>query len=197
MACSVQSLKCFWEPYRGIIRFCVILVVCHFFWKFTVIGDESSDMVTFFGCDISAPFIWMSTHLTTAVYAIINFFGGYVSIIANDILGFPNGNSVHIVWACSGIKQAYIFTCIILFSRGAWKHKIWFIPLGIVVCFLINVIRITILVAVIEHSFEAFNVLHEYILKYVFYGIIFLMWVLWEEKIAVKSSKQTLQSQKG
>ena len=38
---------------------------------------------------------------------------------------------------------------------------------------------------------------HEYILKYVFYGIIFLMWVLWEEKIAVKSSKQTLQSQKG
>ncbi|HPW95352.1 MAG TPA: archaeosortase/exosortase family protein, partial [Paludibacteraceae bacterium] len=87
----------------------------------------------------------------------------------------------------------YIFTCIILFSRGSWKHKAWFIPAGVLVCFLINIVRIIILVVVIENHQAIFKVLHESVLKYIFYGIIFLMWVLWEEKIATVnlSSEET------
>lgn len=199
MRIDFKSIKRFIAPYGGILQFCVVLVLCHFFWKYTVLGDESGDAVTFFGLNISAPFVWMSEHLTIAVQKLLNFFGGNVVKLGNDVLGFSNGHSVHIVWACSGIKQAYIFTCIILCSRGKWRDKAWFIPSGILVCFLINVVRITILVAVIEHNYETFVILHEYVLKYLFYGIIFLMWVLWQEKIvdqvpSTDTSKNEIQN---
>lgn len=193
MTFNITSIKHFLEPYRGVIQFCVVLAACHFFWKYTVIGEETGDVVTFFGWNISAPFIWMSKHVALAAHAIINFFGGEVQYLSNNILRFANGQGVQIVWSCSGIKQAYIFTCIILFSRGPWKHKAWFIPAGVLVCFLINIVRIIILVVVIENHQAIFKVLHESVLKYIFYGIIFLMWVLWEEKIATVnlSSEET------
>ena len=44
------------EPYSGIIYFVVLLMLSHFFWKFTVIGNETETVVTFFGMNISAPF---------------------------------------------------------------------------------------------------------------------------------------------
>jgi len=46
-------------PYNGVIYFVVILLASHFFWKFTVLGDESDTLVTFFGLDISAPFNYL------------------------------------------------------------------------------------------------------------------------------------------
>lgn len=183
MTFDVTSIKRLLTPYHGVIQFCVVLVACHFFWKYTVIGEETGEVITFFGWNISAPFVWMSKLVAHAVYLLINFFGGDVQHTTDTVLRFANGHAAQIVWGCSGIKQVYIFTCIILFSRGLWVRKAWFIPSGILVCFLINILRITILVAVIEHNYAAFNLLHEYILKYMFYGIIFLMWVLWEEKI--------------
>ncbi len=73
------------------------------------------------------------------------------------------------------------------------EAQAWFIPAGVLVCFLINIVRIIILVVVIENHQAIFKVLHESVLKYIFYGIIFLMWVLWEEKIATVnlSSEET------
>ena len=37
------------SPYQGVIYFVVVLIITHFFWKFTMVGDESDDVVTFFG----------------------------------------------------------------------------------------------------------------------------------------------------
>jgi hypothetical protein len=39
------------------------------------------------------------------------------------------------------------------------------------------------IIAAIRKNPESFDFLHEGLYKYMFYGIIFLMWVLWEEKI--------------
>ena len=47
-------------PYSGVIYFVVILMVSHFVWKLTVLGDESDLVVTFAGYDISAPFNFMA-----------------------------------------------------------------------------------------------------------------------------------------
>jgi uncharacterized membrane protein len=41
----------------------------------------------------------------------------------------------------------------------------------------------TMIIAAIRNNPDSFDFLHEGLYKYMFYGIIFLMWVLWEEKI--------------
>lgn len=172
-----------YAAYKGVLYFFVILLVSHFFWKYTMLGDESDTVVTFFGMDLSASFNWMSDHVAKVTYAMLAFLGYEVKLGPENIISYDNGVAVRIVWACTGFKQAYIFTVIMAFYYGPWRKKLWFIPLGLVIVYLYNIFRITAIIALIEHNSNNFEFLHEGFFKYLFYGIIFLMWMLWEEKI--------------
>jgi exosortase/archaeosortase family protein len=177
------------KPYKGVIIFAVILMGSNIFWKYNVLGDESANpdsTVTFWGLDISAPFIWTAHHVAHSCEAILHFIGSKVTLEPDNSLLYANGNSVQVIWACTGLKQAYIFFCIIAFYRGSWLKKLWYIPLGLVLIHLFNIFRITFITFSIENHPNWFDFLHQYFFKYVFYGLIFLMWVLWEERIAQK-----------
>ncbi|MDR1585754.1 MAG: exosortase/archaeosortase family protein [Prevotellaceae bacterium] len=178
------------EPYKGVIYFILILLLSHFFWKIVVRGDESDSNVMFFGLDISAPFVWLSQHIAYLTANILNFFGQHVKLEAYNIIRHTEGHAIRIVWACSGLKQAYIFFCIIAFYRGSGLKKLWYIPLGLIVVYLFNLFRIVFITGFIKYYPSSFDFLHEYLFKYLFYGVIFLMWVLWEEKFAVKKNKK-------
>ena len=178
------------EPFKGIIYFVIILFASNYFWKFTVSGDESDVLVTFFGMNISAPFNFMVRHFSYTISEVLHFFGSDV-IQRNNILAFENGNAIRIIWGCTAIKQAYIFFCIIAFTRGSWKNKLWYIPLGLLVVYLFNLFRMTVIVATVKNHLEWFHFLHEFLFKYSFYGVIFLMWLFWDEVIAVRNSNIT------
>ena len=179
------------EPYKGVIIFFVILMGTNLFWKYDVQGDESltvNSLVTFWGLDISAPFTWMAYHVAHVTVFLLHLTGSKVVLEPSNILRYPNGNSVLIIWACTGIKQAYICFCILAFSRGSLLKKLWYIPLSLLVVYFFNIFRIVFIVASIENHPGWFNFLHLYAFKYVFYGLIFLMWVFWEEKFVEKKT---------
>lgn len=171
------------QTYKGVIYFVVILLVSHFIWKFTMIGDESDKIVTFFGMDVSAPFNFMSAHVASVTAYFLDLAGYDVVLDPNNSIRHDNGEVIRIVWACSGLKQAYIFFTIIAFYPGSFRRKLWFIPAGLLVVYLFNIFRITYIIAAVKHNPEQFEFLHEHLFKYLFYGVIFLMWVLWEEKV--------------
>src|SRR5690554_3817713 len=148
-------------PMRGIIYFFIILLVAHFFWKFTMLGDESNEVVTFFGLDLSAGFNTMVVHLTEMVYKALVWLGYDVEIVGNNIIRHDNGAAVRIVWACTGYKQAYIFTAIILFYKGPFLRKLWYIPAGLVVVYLFNIFRMVMIIAAIRKNPDSFEFLHE------------------------------------
>ncbi len=177
-------------PYTGVIYFMGILITAHFFWKFTVLGDESDTIVTFFGIDISAPFTFMAEHVFKMVNYFLTLFGYDISAEPRNVLRHDNGNAVRIVWACTGIKQAYIFFCIIAFYRGPFKTKLWYIPLGIAVTYLFNIFRISVITGIIYKHSDWFDFVHEHLFKYLFYGLIFGMWVLWEEKLSKRKKQE-------
>jgi len=182
------------EPFKGVILFAVVMMVSNFFWKYNVLGDEVNrldSVVTFWGINISAPFIWMAKHSAMLSVAILNFLGSDVILKPGNIFEHTTGYRIQIVWACTGLKQAYIFFCILAFSRGSWRKKLWYIPLGLLIVFVFNIFRIVFIIGISEYHPEWFHFLHIYAFKYSFYGIIFLMWVLWEEKISKKKLKNT------
>lgn len=181
--------------YKGVFYFFVILLVSHFFWKFTMIGDESDDVVTFFGMDLSAAFNAMAAHVANVVYAVLYFLGYEVTLLPDNVITYANGVAVRIVWACSGFKQAYIFTVIIALYYGPWLRKLWYIPAGLVIVYLYNIFRIAAIIALIENNPANFEFLHEGFFKYLYYGVIFLMWVLWEEKVRKVKSKPEIRSE--
>ncbi len=175
------------EPIHGIIYFVMILAVSHFFWKFTVIGDESNSNVTFFGLNISAPFVWATENVAKiSFYFLKNWIHLPVMLFHKILLVFDNHLVISIVWGCSGVKQMYIYACIIAFYRGPWKQKLWYIPAGLLLIYGFNIFRITIISWISYYNYSYFHFLHGYFFKYLFYGFIFLLWVLWEEKFVKK-----------
>lgn len=183
------------QAYKGIIYFVLILLISHFFWKFTVLGDESNTKVTFFGMDISAPFDFFSELTAFLSAKILQLFGSTVELYNNNILRYADTNTgVRVVWGCSGLKQSYIFLCIIMFYRGPFLKKLWFIPAGLLLLFFFNIFRISLITAIVKTHPDWFEFLHEYLFKYLYYGLIFLMWVFWEEKI-VKKNLENRQSE--
>lgn len=86
--------------------------------------------------------------------------------------------------SCTGFKQAFIWMFLILTARGPIWHKIWYIPLGWICVYGVNVLRIAAIAGIVEFHPEMFELFHRYVFKYLFYFILFMMWVFWLEKFA-------------
>lgn len=183
------------SPYSGVLYFVILLIVSHFFWKFTVLGDDSDNRVTFFGLNLSGLFIFMSAHVAEATTALLHFFGINAQLEPFNIIRHDNGQAVRIVWSCTGLKQAYIFMCIIAFYRGSTLHKLWFIPTGLLVVYAFNIMRIAMISAITRNHPDWFDFLHEELFKYLFYAVIFGMWFFWEEKIVPLNKIKPLDNQ--
>jgi exosortase/archaeosortase family protein len=186
----IQKIKPVLSPYWGIILFVVALFGANIFWKTIISGDEDSPAVLLLNrFDISAPFAAMSKHIANIVLAVMHFFGYQITLIDNIFLTYPNGHGIKVVWGCTGIKQTFIFVCIIIFAAGKWKNKLWFIPTGIFCCYLINILRITAITMIVKNHQELFDFYHSFVFKYLYYGLIFLMWLFWVEKIVNRKLK--------
>ena len=100
----------------------------------------------------------------------------------NRVIHFQNNGFIGINESCSGLKPILQFILLILIFPGPWKHKAWFIPLGMVILHLTNLFRITGLsvVTIISPQYWAFS--HDYLFRPFFYVVIFFLWVWWVEK---------------
>lgn len=165
------------------IIFMVTLLVANYFWKFTMAGDEDGEMVTWFGWNITAPFDVMSRHIAMVVYGLVDIFRDTVTMTDDYTIHFASGSGTRIIWGCSGLKQAFIWMCLILTVPGGWRYKGWYIPIGWVCCYVFNILRIFLIALLIEQHPEWFGMLHDYIFKYLFYAMLFGLWVIFVEKI--------------
>jgi exosortase/archaeosortase family protein len=83
---------------------------------------------------------------------------------------------------CASLKQWMHWILLMVLFPGPWKHKLWYIPIGLVIIEWTNVIRICGILMMQIPWPNSFHIAHDYIFKVFFYFVIFLMWVLWVEK---------------
>ena len=98
-------------------------------------------------------------------------------------LSANNGQRIFVMVSpgCTSLKQWMHWLFIMLLFPGPWKHKLWYIPLGLVIIEWVNVVRIVGLSLALKPWPMQFNFLHDYIFKTFFYFMIFLMWLFWVE----------------
>ena len=186
------NIKAALRPYADVIIFMVTLFAANYFWKWTVSGDENGDLVTWFGWDVTAPFEFMACHIARVVYWLVSLFRDTAFMADEHTIRFVGGTGTSIIWGCTAIKQSFIWLCLIATVRP-WNYqlstlnyqlsKLWYIPLGWVCCYAFNILRIFLIALLIEHHPEWFHMLHDYIFKYLFYGMLFGLWVIFVEKI--------------
>ena len=96
---------------------------------------------------------------------------------------------------CASLKQWMHWIFLMVLFPGPWKHKLWYIPVGLVIIEWTNVIRICgILMLQIQWP-NSFHLAHDYIFKLFFYLVIFLMWMVWVEKFYNPTITKTKQDE--
>jgi exosortase/archaeosortase family protein len=178
------------QPIVDVVIFGIIIYFFHWLWwsgglkHFLKEFALFSETEEFLAHIVAVQSSWILDHL-------IN----YPIELLNNTIYTDKKNYVAVLGSCSGLKQFYQWTVLMVLFPGPWKKKLWYIPFGILIIHLFNLMRIITLVIVADHWPKQWDFIHMTILRPIFYLIIFLLWVLWVEKIRV-STKDKINKEK-
>ena len=126
---------------------------------------------------------------------ILNFFGE--KTISKGITVFyplPN-KSILVEDHCLAIPVTIIFVGSIMGFSGPWKHKIWFIFMGVSLIILINIIRLVLLCYTFVHcSAYFFNINHSIVYVVVTYSLVFLLILWWVKQFSSLNPRHSANS---
>ncbi|SHJ69140.1 exosortase family protein XrtF [Hymenobacter daecheongensis DSM 21074] len=129
---------------------------------------------------------FLSTNITAASALALRLFGFQAQVDGLDpyLLRLNGQPMVHVGHPCNGLVLYALFAGFVLAYPGPVRRKLWYIPLGILAIYLLNVIRIGALALnhLYYHQSVEFN--HHYTFTFVVYACIFLLWMLWARRLA-------------
>jgi exosortase family protein XrtF len=161
-----------------IVRFIVLFIVLYLFWlmlyEWVIHPWGKLDTVV-----INDSSLW-----TAYVLELM----GYESFISDNAtirtVGIDGTHGLWIGDPCNGLTLFALFAIFIVAYPGPWKHKLWFIPVGITVIHFLNVMRITALCIIVMKRPEWLDFNHTYTFQLLMYGFIFGLWWIWIQKLS-------------
>src|SRR5690606_20854765 len=88
---------------------------------------------------------------------------------------------------CNGINVMIIFVAFLLAFGPMVKAMLWFLPLGLFMIHMMNLVRITLLfwVSIYVESLMYFT--HKYFFTATLYVVVFILWVWWVKRFALRN----------
>ena len=90
---------------------------------------------------------------------------------------------------CDGLVLFALFAVFIAAFPGPKRRKLWFIPLGVLLIHLANLIRVVSLVIIQYNRPQSLKFNHDYTWTILIYGFIFWLWYLWAVRFSQVSVK--------
>jgi exosortase/archaeosortase family protein len=170
-------------PFIDIALFMIITLGLHKLWWLTSGYIYSVPMINSFAGwladEVFAATAWINIHILRMD----------IRLAPDNLMIFLKNNTMFYVnESCSGFKQMCQILVLFVLFPGPWKHKLWFIPAGIVAMFFVNVLRVIGLSYAMIWLPQHWDFIHLWIMRPFYYVAIFLMWVLWVEKFRPKKS---------
>ncbi len=95
------------------------------------------------------------------------------------VIRLPSGSGVWVADACTGLATVGLFAGFVLAYPGSWRRRVWFLPLGVLVIHLANVVRIAGLAWLRDVEPALFDPVHQWGATPFFYAVVFGLWVVW------------------
>ncbi|PKP23628.1 MAG: hypothetical protein CVU06_07280 [Bacteroidetes bacterium HGW-Bacteroidetes-22] len=170
-------------PVRNVMWFSIITLGFHFLYRATASGIHSWAWV-----------IWLNEALMKTVFDSSVWFNRHILGLEFNILDprtmvFPGSGYVSITAGCSGLKQLYQVLVLFLLYPGPWRHKLWYIPMVMLAMHLTNLFRIISLSVMVIWQPQYWHFSHDWILRPLFYAVLFALWVVWVEKFQLMKKK--------
>lgn len=123
-------------------------------------------------------------HHSAGILSLLGFEGSTVPGAAQTVICIQGREMVGVGNPCNGMELFALFTGFVICFPGPWKHKWWFILLGVAGIHFINVLRATALALIQLKTPEHLDFNHHYTFTVIVYSFIFLLWVTWANKFS-------------
>lgn len=176
MANSASStIKSFWQNKAN--SFVIKVVGVYAIWKL-------------FHYWVNQPASFLHQHWLRLIEAMGTFYAGATSTALNvfnqetisqgiNIIYINSNNHIRVEDHCLAIPAMVIFTFSILLFGGQAQHKLWFIPLGLVGVFIINLIRLMFVCYAFENFSRKFYEINHSLIYVVFTYSLILGMIMW------------------
>jgi exosortase family protein XrtF len=174
--------------FRFLISFIPLIILWFFFYHYLYKIDNilniNYSLLTYFSRILSCQsnFILSIFNLNTSIEI-------HGDMVVAKILDYPYSHGVWIGEPCNGIKIFGLFTIFILSFRGEIKNKLFFIPIGLTLLHILNVLRIAVLtyISAVNPLILDFN--HNITFQLIIYGAMLSLWYIWITQISLKENK--------
>ncbi len=165
----------------NVLLFAAITFGFHLIWKVFQQTIESAGWYILLG-------EWFATRAyTIAVWINLNILGLDMTTGEPNLMRFAGSGSVLIDQTCSGLKQFYQVIVLFVLFPGPWRHKLWFIPAGLLIMHWTNIFRVVGLSLTMARVPQHWDFVHDWMLRPFFYVILFSLWVVWVELLSDRS----------
>lgn len=97
---------------------------------------------------------------------------------------FQNQYIVRIVEGCNGISVIVLFISFIVAFTGSFKSTLLFILGGTTSIYILNVLRIALLIVLMYYYPAVKHILHGVLFPAIIYGAVFILWLIWVRKFS-------------
>lgn len=96
-----------------------------------------------------------------------------------------NGKYIaRIVEGCNAISVIILFAAFVFAFASNWIKTFVYIVLGSLLVYVLNVIRIVLLIKAIYFFPDYLKVLHDIVFPLFIYGVVFILWIIWVTKFS-------------
>ncbi len=165
------------EDDRPWVEFAVKIVLIYGVWKlFQLVVDYTPPLLAIWNS-------WMAAYshiVATACNKTLEALGYEMNYHYRQTVYIVGTEGFYVLEHCLAIPATLIFGAFIAVYRGPWKHKLWFIPLGMLGVQLINLLRLFLLALLMKHASPAYYDFNHSVTALIFeYGLVFLLVVIW------------------
>ncbi|MEJ8800551.1 exosortase X [Pontibacter sp. H249] len=124
---------------------------------------------------------WLTSKVVYLSVGFLNLIG-YNAEARNIMIQIDGKDTVYVYHACNGMVLMALFVGFIIAFPGPPLKKLLFIPAGLFVINLLNVIRVAALAVNAHYSNHTLDFNHKYTFTIIVYAAIFGLWMLWVKK---------------
>lgn len=120
---------------------------------------------------------------------IMDFFGENYKILPNESEAsmkviYKGKYVARIIEGCNAISVIILFAAFVFAFASEWTKTFLYILIGSLLVYLLNIIRIGLLVWAIYYYPEYQELLHGTIFPLFIYGVVFILWIIWVTKFS-------------
>lgn len=121
---------------------------------------------------------WLSNNVASVSAALLSGVGFEATVYGRTVV-LPEVVGIQIVNGCNGLSTIGLFIGFVVAYPGRAWRRVLFIPTGILVIYVTNVLRVSTMLLVQKYWPVAFDPLHGFGLTTIFYVVVFGLWVAW------------------